>query len=180
MEWKNKLQWYNSNARESLVREQCSNSAMKHFTLGFSISSHLSFLSSPARIPFLSEILVRVRASKRTSVVLSNRCPNGWHSFVWTLRRQVGLAKKYYGFWSLSGESGVLSTWRGWNGWLVIWHMTLVKWLFSCLTAQLFCVLIQQYLRLWLHTERMARLVSNQQKRIVLENWTWMIGTIKH
>ncbi len=100
MEWKNKLQWCHSNARGSLVRQQCSNSAVKHFTLGFSISSHLSFLSPPARFPFLSLILVRVRASKPNLCYSVKQMPNGWNSLIW---RQVGLVKKYYGFWSLSG-----------------------------------------------------------------------------
>lgn len=53
--------------------QQLSHEIVKHFTLGFSNSPHLFFLSSPARFPFLSVILPRVEFQNRTSVVLSNR-----------------------------------------------------------------------------------------------------------
>lgn len=43
--------------------QQLSREIVKHFTLGFFISPHLSFLFYPARFLFLSVILARVRAS---------------------------------------------------------------------------------------------------------------------
>lgn len=43
--------------------QQLSREIVKHFTLGFFISPHLSFFFSPARFLFLSVILARVRAS---------------------------------------------------------------------------------------------------------------------